>query len=219
MGELQAQCGFSDQPLGHIVLREEELKTLFAEKFKAKASTIKITISNETPVYIRGTVDISDPQAQNPPGKGATFLAKKEDGGWSIVFDGRGIIACDQIRDEGFPESMIEDCQDIEPSPGIRGLKEEATNYIEKGSLFSVALESNPTTGYEWEVDFDSVYIQLVKEEYQPLDPELIGGRGTHAFIFLALDQGETKIRFRYWRPWEGEDSVVETKEFEVAIR
>jgi len=71
------------------------------------------------------------------------------------------------------------------------------------GENFSIVLEANPTTGYEWQVDFDSVYLELVEKNYIPDSLELIGSGGEETFEFLAKKSGTTEITFSYLRPWE----------------
>lgn len=86
-----------------------------------------------------------------------------------------------------------------------------------KGDTFSVSLESNPTTGYSWQPQFDSNYVQLVNSGYIPSQPNLIGGSGKETFDFLALESGTTEITFSYMRPWESQPPL-ETRVFKIII-
>jgi len=87
---------------------------------------------------------------------------------------------------------------------------------------FSVVLEANPTTGYQWELDFDSDYIQLVDKKYAidwqgpDLPPPGTGGHET--FNFLALKPGKTELVFSYLRSWE-EEPPIEKKVYEIIIK
>lgn len=87
------------------------------------------------------------------------------------------------------------------------------------GDYFFVVLEANPTTGYQWEVDFNPDYIQLADREYVPSSPELVGSGGEEFFSFLALKSGETEITFSYLRPWEKETPPIDEKVYEIIIR
>jgi len=89
---------------------------------------------------------------------------------------------------------------------------------VKKGDAFSISLESNPTTGYSWQPQFDSNYVQLVDSDYVPSQPNLIGGGGKETFDFLALSSGTTEITFSYMRPW-GSKPPLETKVFKVVIK
>lgn len=84
---------------------------------------------------------------------------------------------------------------------------------------FVIALDSNPTTGYNWEQSHDDNMLKLVEEKYSPDEkaPGLVGTGGTHYFRFKALKTGKTEITVTYKRPWETE--IAEQKAFKVDIR
>lgn len=89
----------------------------------------------------------------------------------------------------------------------------------EKGDKFFIVLASNPTTGYQWELEFDSNHIQLLETEYIPHEPDRIGGGGDETFEFLALKSGKTEITFSYLRPWLKEkESPLEKEVFKIII-
>jgi predicted secreted protein len=83
------------------------------------------------------------------------------------------------------------------------------------GTPVVLELESNPTTGYRWELVFDESRLRLIKREYQPATKK-IGGSGVERFTLQPLVRGETTIRAEYKRPWE--TSSIEHREFSVRI-
>ena len=70
---------------------------------------------------------------------------------------------------------------------------------------FEVSLDSNPTTGYSWQADFDEAYLELVDQTFEP-SSELLGAGGTETLVFTALKAGETTLTLEYKRPWEQKD-------------
>ncbi len=84
---------------------------------------------------------------------------------------------------------------------------------------FIIALDSNPTTGYDWEASYDENMLSLEKEEYNPDEKEagLVGAGGTQYYHFKALKVGETEITVTYKRSWETE--YAEQKVFTVDIK
>ncbi len=70
------------------------------------------------------------------------------------------------------------------------------------GEVFTVQLESNPTTGYSWTSEYDQDVLELVSEGYERMSMA-IGGGGHAIFIFLPLRRGRTTVNMRYRRPWE----------------
>jgi inhibitor of cysteine peptidase len=95
----------------------------------------------------------------------------------------------------------------------------EQTISVQVGEQFVITLDSNPTTGYNWEANFDQGFLKLVKSEYKPKDkPEaMVGAGGKQQFIFEALKKGDTQVKLTYKRPWE--QQAADTKTFSVSIK
>ena len=79
------------------------------------------------------------------------------------------------------------------------------------GDRLVVTLESNPTTGFKWELaeGTDQTVLELVESRYQPgpgasQTPPVTGAGGEEVWTFQALKQGETAISLEYSQPWAG---------------
>lgn len=73
------------------------------------------------------------------------------------------------------------------------------------GQRFIISLESNPTTGYNWELTPDnSGTYQLLGKEYtqDPASKGLVGAGGTQTFTFQGVKAGKGSIRLTYRRSW-----------------
>ncbi|MBA7631517.1 hypothetical protein ES703_39049 [subsurface metagenome] len=87
---------------------------------------------------------------------------------------------------------------------------------------FVIALGSNPTTGYSWQVSHDETRLELVGGEStykqgKEAEQGAVGAGGIEYFRFKALKTGETKITLVYKRPWEEE--FLDQKVFTVNIK
>jgi len=85
---------------------------------------------------------------------------------------------------------------------------------------FVITLDSNPTTGYNWEEDYDVAMLKLVESKYEPgkqAEEGMVGAGGTQYFRFQALKTGTTEITLTYKRSWETESA--DQKVFTVDIR
>jgi len=80
---------------------------------------------------------------------------------------------------------------------------------------FDITLDSNPTTGYSWQAEYDEAYLVLVDRAFEP-SSDAIGAGGVEVFTFQALKDGETKVTMTYKRAWE--DTSLESQVFEVKI-
>lgn len=74
----------------------------------------------------------------------------------------------------------------------------------------TIALDSNPSTGYEWYPNYDTNFLEMVSSYYIPSN-ENCGAPGTDVFVFKALKTGETDVIFKYQRIWDPnpEDPLV----------
>jgi len=83
---------------------------------------------------------------------------------------------------------------------------------------FVIALDSNPSTGYSWNVSYDASMLSLEKEEYNPSEKEvgLVGAGGTQYYQFKALKAGSTEVNLTYQRTWE--EGYIDQKVFTVEI-
>jgi inhibitor of cysteine peptidase len=70
------------------------------------------------------------------------------------------------------------------------------------GEEFITALEANPTTGHQWEPEYDKSLVRLVNHEFSSAGTG-IGSGGSECFRWLALAKGIAPIRFIYKRKWE----------------
>jgi len=91
-----------------------------------------------------------------------------------------------------------------------------------KGSEIQIILDSNPTTGFSWQImAFDSSVIRLQSQEvlHQEKNAEdtiRVGTPGKQLFRFKALQNGKTKLLLDYRRPWE--KSAPAANQFSVEI-
>jgi len=76
---------------------------------------------------------------------------------------------------------------------------------VEEGQEFSILLESNPTTGYQWQLTQppDEAVLSLVKTEFEEPEENLLGAGGRERWTFKAEGRGRTTLYFVYVRPWE----------------
>jgi len=95
---------------------------------------------------------------------------------------------------------------------------------LKKGQTLVFTLESNPTTGYQWEViEYDESILQLKGEvEFKSFDtrnPPPSGKGGTETFRFDAQSTGKVILKLVYHRPWEKEVEPLKTFTLHVLVR
>jgi predicted secreted protein/N-acetylneuraminic acid mutarotase len=93
---------------------------------------------------------------------------------------------------------------------------------VELGKLLAVTLESNPSTGYQWELveNNDSVLKQFGQVEYKPAETSeqpIVGVGGWEIFRFKATSAGQSTLELVYHRPWEDAEPL-ETFSIQVTV-
>lgn len=102
--------------------------------------------------------------------------------------------------DTSSPDTIGPDSADVGPPDVISILK--------LGDTYEVSLDSNPSTGYRWLVEFDEDYLELVDRRFEldsDLNPPPPGTGGKETFVFRTVAKGNTQVEFTYKRPWESE--------------
>ena len=113
-------------------------------------------------------------------------------------------------------------CDDFVKSQHIN--KEVA---VAVGDSFTVALCSNPSTGFQWS---ESAQIGeqtiLQQTDHQVVPPEAKGNKspapgaaGKETWTFKALEKGTTDVSMEYSRPWEGGEKSERTFKLTVTVR
>ena len=93
---------------------------------------------------------------------------------------------------------------------------------LKTGELLIVTLESNPSTGYAWEVSQtdETILMQKGKAEFQQVtQPEgLVGAGGTEAFRFEAVGVGQVTLMLVYHRSWEENVEPLQTYTLQIVV-
>ena len=75
---------------------------------------------------------------------------------------------------------------------------------VKSGEKFTIKLEANPTTGYDWNVSVsDEAVLTLEKSEYRHGGSDAEGAGGTQVLVFKANKAGAATIDLVYQRSWE----------------
>jgi inhibitor of cysteine peptidase len=88
-----------------------------------------------------------------------------------------------------------------------------------RGDFLLVRLESNPSTGYSWEVqnNDDAVLRQLGEPQFRPSSNE-VGAGGTDTFSFEAIAEGTSVLVMIYHRPFEEGEEPLDTFRLRVFV-
>jgi inhibitor of cysteine peptidase len=93
---------------------------------------------------------------------------------------------------------------------------------VTAGQDFTISLQSNPTTGYQWQLDgpLDEKVVKYVSKEYradQSGGTENVGAGGVEVWTFKAVGKGGADIKMKYVRPSET-GKPAEQRVFKVTV-
>jgi inhibitor of cysteine peptidase len=98
-------------------------------------------------------------------------------------------------------------------------VKGTETIQTKTGETFTISLNSNPSTGYDWQIDkIDNNYLEYIKKDFVQNLPAMPGQGGTSTLYFKALKAGQTELRLVYCRSWECQKTIAETRNYTVII-
>ena len=95
--------------------------------------------------------------------------------------------------------------------------KKDSKIIVSAGEPFTIQLEGNPTTGYEWELQVDNDKLQVIDQQFQAPGTTNVGGGGQEQFTLKPVKKGAATVRALYKRAWEREP--IEEKKFIVEIK
>jgi|GEM_PF-992049 len=95
---------------------------------------------------------------------------------------------------------------------------------MRRNSQIEIELDSNPTTGYRWQLmNQVNSRLKLVGSgsDYHPdtTVPGIAGRGGKEVFTFRSLKRGKVTLVFGYQRPWETDVDPIQRKRASIVIR
>jgi inhibitor of cysteine peptidase len=74
---------------------------------------------------------------------------------------------------------------------------------VAAGNEFKIIIESNPSTGYHWDLigALDESIVQFVSRDYRADEPVIPGSGGKDVWVFKAIAAGETTITLGNFPP------------------
>lgn len=95
--------------------------------------------------------------------------------------------------------------------------------FVNAGDQFTIVLNSNHTTGFQWELSqpLNQQIVKKVSSAYRSsaAPPGLVGSGGTEIWTFAAKGSGRTTITFTYQRSWETTTAPAQTETFNLIVK
>jgi inhibitor of cysteine peptidase len=92
------------------------------------------------------------------------------------------------------------------------------TTVVARGETIRIRLRDAPGTGFQWKIELsDPDVLEVLESDYLQSAGPGVGGAGQRLSLMRAKAVGSVRLSAKRWRPWEGEQSVVER--FAVSIQ
>ncbi|MBN2218930.1 MAG: protease inhibitor I42 family protein [Kosmotogaceae bacterium] len=92
-------------------------------------------------------------------------------------------------------------------------------NEVTLGTTFTITLEENASTGYTWQYVVLGDGIMERSKEISVDKSEKVGAPSKVTWSFQAVGEGYSTIIFRYFRSWEGKESSVDYKAYNIFVK
>lgn len=89
---------------------------------------------------------------------------------------------------------------------------------VSAGETFMIVVESNPSTGYHWEIVGDLTNIEFVSREFTGSEPVIPGSGGVEVWTFKATAAGDTSLVLGNYSPGEG-TTYEQQVQFSVTVQ
>ncbi len=89
------------------------------------------------------------------------------------------------------------------------------------GNEFKIIIDSNPSTGYHWEIigEVDKSVVEFISNEYRADEPVMPGSGGVDVWVFKAIATGKTDITLGYYPPSNDPVEPQQTVIFTVTVK
>lgn len=91
---------------------------------------------------------------------------------------------------------------------------------VQAGETFNIIIDSNPTTGYHWELvgELDADVLQFVSHDYKADEPVLTGSGGADVWTFTAVSAGQVQITLGSYPPSDA-STPEQTVVFNIIVK
>lgn len=74
----------------------------------------------------------------------------------------------------------------------------------QEGDYFTIILDENLSTGYEWHYDINKPdHVKFIESDHEAAKTDMVGAAGKRLFEFQVLNNGVSNIMLSYQRSWE----------------
>ena len=201
----RVEVALGDRKPQEATVLSGELKLVHAFDVMAGETTIilldfdankSVTVSGTDRILVKPVVKLTVQQGKSTGQSGGNNAVSQTNGQASVE------VSCDDFMKDQHISKEVE---------------------VSVGDSFTVALCSNPTTGFLWsesaEISDETVVKQVDHKFLPPGEKGVVGASGKEVWTFKALKEGESTISMEYSRPWKGGEKGEWTFQLTVVVK
>lgn len=90
---------------------------------------------------------------------------------------------------------------------------------VQSGEMFHIVVDSNPSTGYHWDIVGELNGVEFVSTEYTADEPVMPGSGGVDVWTFKAVSTGQTQITLGSYPPDPNVAEPEQTVTFDIVVK
>lgn len=90
---------------------------------------------------------------------------------------------------------------------------------VRAGDVFHIVVDSNPSTGYHWDIVGELSGVEFVSTEYTADEPVMPGSGGVDVWTFKAASAGQTQITLGSYPPDPNATEPEQTVTFNIVVK
>lgn len=120
---------------------------------------------------------------------------------------------------------LLASCASPTPAPNPAGNTRPALTdpaqpiEVQAGDVFHIVVDSNPSTGYHWDIVGELNGVEFVSTEYTADEPVMPGSGGVDVWTFKAVSAGQTEITLGSYPPDPNVTEPAQTVTFNIVIK
>lgn len=124
-----------------------------------------------------------------------------------------------------FLSILLASCASPTPTPNpAGGTRPALTNpaqpiEVQAGETFTIVVDSNPSTGYHWEIVGELSGVEFVSRDYTADEPVMPGSGGVDVWTFKAASAGQTQITLGSYPPDPNATEPAQSVTFNIVVK
>ncbi len=118
------------------------------------------------------------------------------------------------------PALTLQGCNTMNEKIEINEAQNDSSIELSVGDELVIALEGNPTTGYQWEMlPINNNVVELQNQPEYKSGGSLVGSGGQYKFTLKAVKTGSATVALKNYRSFEADVPPIQTFSIDITVK